>query len=126
MTTLKSARAVTLMEMIIVCGIVTIALGATLRVISSVQSLRDRSADITSLTLRANAELEKLKVKPFDEITPGKHPISPLPSEQSGEISVTEIQPGKLKQITVTIRTFTARDSDELSFTTMLAKPITR
>jgi type II secretory pathway pseudopilin PulG len=126
MKTRRRVRAVTLLELIVVCGIITFSLTATLRVIGSVQSLRERSKDLTALSLRANAELERLKVQPFDEIQPGKRSLASLPDRQTGEIVVSDIHPGTLKQITVTLRATSAKDNAEVSVTTLLAKPVAR
>jgi hypothetical protein len=122
----RSNRALTLIEMIMVSAIVVFFVGATLRVISVVQSLRERSGNIAALSLRANAEIEKLKMKPFDEIQPGKHALPSLPERQSGEIVITEIHPGGLKQIVVTLRTASAKDIADVTLTTLVAKPIAK
>jgi hypothetical protein len=123
MSSFKKQTAVTILEMLVVIAIVTAVLGATLRVIANVQFMRERSEDATSLALRANAELEKIKAAPFEEISAGKRQIEDLKGNQTGEISVTELEAGKLKQIDVTMRTSSARNVDEITYSTLIAKP---
>jgi len=67
---------VTLLELIVVTGIMSFALLGTLKAVSVTRGLNDRAEILTRLTLRAHAELETRKALPFEQINPGATPLT--------------------------------------------------
>ena len=118
-------RGLTLIEMIIVSALMGVALVAVMRVISASAHLENRSEVTLRLSLRASAEMERLKTVPYEELTEGTRELENFSSpHDQGEVTVRSLHNGKMKEITITMTHTSAKGFRPIRLVTMIAKPI--
>ncbi len=118
-------RGVTLIEMLVVAALMGIALVAVMRVISASAHLENRSEVTLRLSLRASAEIERLKTLPYEEITDGTKELENFSSSNDrGEIAIRSLHNGNMKEITITMTHTSAKGFRPIRLVTMIAKPI--
>ena len=125
------SRGLTLIEMIIVSALMGIALVAVMRVISASAHLENRSEVMLRLSLRASAEIERLKTVPYEELNEGtielenfSSPPGRTSSNDRGEIAIRSLHNGKMKEITITMTHTSAKGFRPIRLVTLIAKPI--
>jgi len=118
-------RGLTLIEMIIVAVLMGVALVAVMRVISASAHLENRSEVMLRLSLRASAEIERLKTLPYEELTEGTIELENFSSSNDrGEISIRSLHNGRMKEITITMTHTTPKGFKPIQLVTLIAKPI--
>jgi hypothetical protein len=123
--------------MLVVSALMGIALVAVMRVISASAHLENRSEVTLRLSLRASAEMERLKTLPYEELTDGTRelenflsppsrtgPPGRTSSNDRGEIAIRSLHNGKMKEITITMTHTSAKGLRPIRLVTMIAKPI--
>ncbi len=123
-------RGLTLIEMIIVAALMGVALVAVMRVISASAHLENRSEVTLRLSLRASAEMERLKTVPYEELTEGTRELENFLSPPSrtgphdqGEVTIRSLHNGKMKEITITMTHTSAKGFRPIRLVTLIAKP---
>lgn len=118
-------RGVTLIEMLVVSALMGIALVAVMRVISASAHLENRSEVMLRLSLRASAEIERLKTVPYEELNEGTIELENFSSSNDrGEIAIRSLHNGKMKEITITMTHTSAKGFRPIRLVTLIAKPI--
>ncbi len=119
----NSRRAVTLVEMLIACAILAIGLVGTVRVVTMARGTQSESYALARLALRANAELETWRTRPFDSLKPGTTPVTDIDDAlTTGVVTVQPFRDTSLCEITVTLQRATPKGTRRVIFTTLRAK----
>ena len=118
-------RGVTLIEMLVVSALMGTALVAVMRVISASAHLENRSEVTLRLSLRASAEMERLKTLPYEELVEGTRELKNFSSlHDQGEVTIRSLHNGKMKEITITMTHTSAKGFRPIRLVTLIAKPI--
>lgn len=124
-------RGLTVMEMLVVSALMGIALVAVMRVICASAHLENRSEVTLRLSLRASAEMERLKTVPYEELTEGtrelknfSNPPGRTSPNDRGEVTIRSLHNGRMKEITITMTHTSAKGFRPIRLVTLIAKPI--
>ena len=118
-------RGLTVMEMLVVSALMGVALVAVMRVISASAHLENRSEVTLRLSLRASAEMERLKTVPYEELVEGTRELESFSSSNDqGEIAIRSLHNGNMKEITITMTHTSAKGFRPIRLVTLIAKPI--
>jgi prepilin-type N-terminal cleavage/methylation domain-containing protein len=118
---MRFTRGLTLIEMLVVSVLMAVALVAVMRVISASANLENRS----QVTLRANAEMERLKSLPYEELTGGTRELENLPgANDRGEVTIRSLHNDTMKEITITMTHTAAKGFRPIRLVTLVAKPV--
>ena len=117
---MRRKRGVTLLEMLIVCAVLSIGLVGTVSVISSSRHTQKEARVLAQLSLRANAELETWRIKSPDSLKTGTFPITIMDDDHTtGIVSIKPFQDTKLWEITVTLQRTTPKGTRKVIFNTL-------
>jgi prepilin-type N-terminal cleavage/methylation domain-containing protein len=122
---MRFTRGLTLIEMLVVSVLMAVALVAVMRVISASANLENRSQVTLRLSLRANAEMERLKTLPYEELTGGTRELENLPgANDRGEVTIRSLHNDTMKEITITMTHTAAKGFRPIRLVTLVAKPV--
>ncbi len=131
------SRGLTIIEMLVVSALMGVALVAVMRVISASAHLENRSEVTLRLSLRASAEMERLKTVPYEELNEGTIELENFSNPPSrtgppgrtsphdqGEVTIRSLHNGNRKEITITMTHTTPKGFKPIRLVTLIAKPI--
>ncbi len=118
-------RGLTVIEMLVVSALMGVALVAVMRVISASAHLENRSEVMLRLSLRASAEIERLKTLPYEQLFEGTRELKNFTNHNDrGEIAIRSLHNGNMKEVTITMTHTTPKGFKPIRLVTLIAKPI--
>lgn len=125
MMTLKNKRAVTLIELLIACAVVSIAMVGTVSVLAGARRTYTEGRALARMSLRANQELESWRARDLPRHMTGRFPVTDAGDSHTTGVVAIRPFPGNndsLVEITVTLQRSTPKGNRKVIFTTLRSR----
>jgi hypothetical protein len=116
-------KALTLLEMVIVCCMMSFALTGFVTMLNTARKTQYEADILSRMSLNANAELEKWCAKNYTDLHPGTFYINKtIDSFTTGTVSIAPFQDTEILEITVTVIRKTQKGKRKIVFSSLRGK----